>query len=123
MRSSAIESGDSETRRQFGTILYTDKDSFGKKMPRKMEVYLPQVPEDGNSIQSWKDTGIDKKGKVAEEYQRQKSSSSISPGGEAAIMRFNSKDGDTSEFEGRRCQPSKKNFRLTDSFGGSQIYL
>ena len=91
-----------------------------------MEVYLPQVPDDGNSAQSWKDTGVDKKGKVAEEYQKQKtqSSSSISAQqDQAAIMRFNTKDGDTSEFEGRKCQPSKKNFRLTDEFGGSQIYL
>ena len=68
MRSSAIKTEDDEIRRQYGTILYTDKDSFGKKMPRKMEVYLPQIPDDGNSVQSWKDTGVDRKGKVATEY-------------------------------------------------------
>ena len=28
-------------RRQFGTILYSDKDKLGKKVPRNMEVYVP----------------------------------------------------------------------------------
>ena len=68
MRSSVNKTENDEIRRQYGTILYTDKDSFGKKMPRKMEVYLPQIPDDGNSVRSWKDTGVDKKGRVASEY-------------------------------------------------------
>ena len=91
-----------------------------------MEVYLPQIPDDGNSVRSWKDTGVDKKGRVASEYLKQETNSSFSKSQEqnkTGIMRFNTKHGDSSEFEGRVCKPSKKNFRLTDEVDAVQIYL
>ena len=60
-------------RRQYGTVLYSEKDSLGEKLPRNMRVYVPPVDPSGEKIGSWEDVTETKKAKIDEEFQTQKS--------------------------------------------------
>ena len=66
-------------RRQFGTIIYSETDKMGKKVPRNIDCYLPQIPLDSNSIRSWPDTDK-RKQDIAFEYQQQKAHQTATKG-------------------------------------------
>ena len=66
-------------RRQFGTIIYSETDKMGKKVPRNIDCYLPQIPLDSNSIRSWPDTDK-RKQDISFEYQQQKAHQTATKG-------------------------------------------
>jgi hypothetical protein len=57
-------------RKQFGTVMYCEKDSLGEKLPRNMKAYVPPVNDPtGKTINSWEDLPDKKKQKIDEEFQ------------------------------------------------------
>ena len=58
-----------QIRNQYGTIFYNEKDNFGKKIPRHMEVYIPHISEDMNEVTFWEDKADKKKENINFEYK------------------------------------------------------
>jgi hypothetical protein len=59
-------------RLQFGSIIYSDMDKFGKKGPRNMDVYIPTIDQKGIEVTYWPDTDA-RKADVGLEYLSQQS--------------------------------------------------
>ena len=55
-------------RKHLGTILYSDKDKFGKKVPRNMEVFSPLIDEKDENVAYWPETEM-RKANIMSEYQ------------------------------------------------------
>ena len=115
-------------RRQYGTIFYNEKDSFGKKVPRKLEAYIPMLAKDSREIASWEDSQDLKKADINFEYMQQKNfarqNRQAGKPSRGDIMFFTSNDDiQNSTFGNRVSHPSKKNFQLTDEFDNSKVYL
>jgi hypothetical protein len=63
---------DTQVRKQFGTIIYSDKDKLGKKVPRNIDIYMPMIPKDCVQILTWQDIPEKKKQFIPKEYELQK---------------------------------------------------
>lgn len=98
-------------RRQFGTVLYSEKDSLGEKLPRNMKVYIPPVDPAGQSVNSWEDLTEKKKARIDEEFQSQKQAWLKDSSFPCDILSFKTtNDFKVLDFGGRVSHLSKKNF-------------
>jgi hypothetical protein len=107
-------------------------DKFGDKNPRKLEVYLPMIPElKPTTFFSWPDDEY-KKSNIYFEYnqqklkkltlERQNKTLDNSPDN-PLVMFFKCIGDDNMDFKGRVASKSKKNFQLTDEYDDSKVYL
>mmetsp|Transcript_3282 Transcript_3282/g.5451 ORF Transcript_3282/g.5451 Transcript_3282/m.5451 type:complete len:143 (+) Transcript_3282:894-1322(+) len=105
-------------------------DKFGKKVPRSIDVYIPQITEDGLDVTYWQDTDA-RKANISREYigqqrkergQTYQLEKGAAGENETGIMFFKSKNGSL-DYQGKSIKESKKNFQLVDEFDESKIYL
>mmetsp|Transcript_33536 Transcript_33536/g.51551 ORF Transcript_33536/g.51551 Transcript_33536/m.51551 type:complete len:132 (-) Transcript_33536:376-771(-) len=62
-------------RRKYGCIHYSDKDKEGRKVERNMDVYIPDIDQEGVSVYTWPD-GEKRRNNIQFEYEQQQNKES-----------------------------------------------
>ena len=101
-------------RNQFGTVIYSDKDKFGKKVPRNMDVFIPMIDHKGDFITSWPDTDA-RKGDILMEYTNQQKLETganyrLSTTLDMTPISYFRSRAEYLDYQGRAHYQSKKNF-------------